>query len=138
MANRLIRVFLVYAEEDYKFRDLLLSLAKTAHLAVEFSDMPTKQPWVERWKGSCRTRIYESDGAIILLSKRTKQGAGVKWEVECALNSGIPLLGVFGEKTESSAVPEELRDERIIEWNWAEIQAFIESLQKPVRHSAGQ
>ncbi len=134
----MIRIFLVYAEEDYKFRDLLLSQAKSAKAAVEFADMPTKQPWVERWKGTCRTRVFECDGAIVLVSRKTKQGTGVKWELECALNAGIPLLGVYGEKCDYSSLPEELRDERLIEWNWAEIAAFIDSIHKSAKRSAGR
>ena len=81
MATRTIRVFLAYAEEDYKFRDLVVGQAKSSHLPVEFADMPAKQPWVPRWKAACRTRAFECDKAIVLISRKTKQGAGVKWEV---------------------------------------------------------
>ncbi len=136
MAGRTVRVFLVYAEEDYKFRDMLINQARTARLAVEFADMPTKQPWVERWKGAVRTRTFECDGSIVLVSKRLKQGSGVKWELECVFNAGFPLLGVCTEKCERSAVPDELADAPVIEWNWTEIAAFIESLQKPAKSAA--
>ncbi len=135
MAGRLVRVFLVYAEEDYKFRDLVINQARSSHLPVEFADMPTKQPWVERWKGACRTRTFECDGSIILVSKRLKQGSGVKWELECVANAGFPLLGVYVEKCERSAVPDELQDSSVIEWSWPEIAGFIDSLQKPARRA---
>jgi hypothetical protein len=136
MAGKMVRVFLVYAEEDYKFRDLLINQARNSRQAVEFADMPTKQPWVERWKGACRTRTFECDGSIIFVSKRLKQGAGVKWELECVSNAGFPLLGVFVEKCEGNAVPEELHDSPVIEWNWPEIASFIASLEKPARSAA--
>ena len=138
MATNLIRAFLIYAEEDYKFRDLLLSQAKASALAVEFAEMPTKQPWVERWKGVCRTRVFECDGAIVLVSKRTKQGTGVKWELECVVNSGIPVLGVYVEKCERSAVQDEIDDTQVIEWNWKDIATFIQSLQKPMHHKGAK
>ena len=54
MATSTIRVFLAYAEEDYKFRDLVVGQAKSSHLPVEFADMPAKQPWVPRWRAACR------------------------------------------------------------------------------------
>ena len=130
MATQFIRTFLIYAEEDYKFRDQLIGQAKTAKLPVEFSDMPTKQPWVERWKATVRTRAYECDGAIILISKKTKQGAGVKWELECVNNAGIPLLGVYADQVERSSLPEGLEDSRLIQWNWPEIAGFINSLKQ--------
>ena len=74
--------------------------------------------------------------SIILVSKRLKQGAGVKWELECVSNAGFPLLGVFVEKCDRSAVPEQLEDSSVIEWNWGEIAGFIASLEKPARHVA--
>jgi hypothetical protein len=91
------RVYLIYAEEDYKFRDQLMTQARSAKLPVEFSDMPTKQPWVERWKMTVRTRAFQSDGAVVLISKKTKQANGLKWELECVANAQIPILGVFSE-----------------------------------------
>ena len=127
MATRIIRVFLAYAEEDYKFRDLVVGQAKTANLSVEFADMPAKQPWVPRWKAACRTRAFECDKAIVLISRKTKQGAGVKWEMECISETQIPVLGVYTETCDKSAVPDELHDSRVIAWNWPEIAGFIQS-----------
>jgi hypothetical protein len=128
MATQTIRIFLAYAEEDYKFRDLVVNQAKSAKLNVEFADMPAKQPWVPRWKAACRSRTFECDAAIVLVSKKTRQGAGVKWEMECIRDTQIPVLGILMEKIDSSAVPDELHDARMIEWNWPDVAAFI---QKP-------
>jgi hypothetical protein len=136
MASRSIRIFLVYAEEDYKFRDLMISQARNSRLGVEFADMPTKQPWVERWKGAVRTRTFECDGSIIFVSRKLKQGPGIKWELECVSNAGFPLLGVYTEKCDRSAIPDELDDSPVIDWNWPEIAGFIESLGKPARTAA--
>ena len=133
MASPLIRTYLIYAEEDYKFRDLLMNQAKSSRLPVEFSDMPTKQPWVERWKATCRTRAFQCDGAIVLLSRKTKQASGLKWELECINNAQLPTLAVLAEKVEKAAIPEELDEARVVEWNWPEITAFISTL----KHAAG-
>jgi len=122
------RAFLIYAEEDYKFRDLVVNQAKTSHINVEFADMPTKQPWVPRWKTACRTRAFECDGAIVFISKKTKQGVGVKWELECVADTQVPVLGVYVEKGDKSLVPEEIGDSKLIEWNWSEIASFLQSL----------
>jgi hypothetical protein len=133
MATPLIRTYLIYAEEDYKFRDLLMSQAKSSRLPVEFSDMPTKQPWVERWKATCRARAFQCDGAIVLVSKKTKQASGVKWELECIGNAQLPTLAVLAEKVEKGSIPEELDDAKVVEWNWPEITTFISTL----KHAAG-
>jgi hypothetical protein len=134
MATRRIRTFLVYAEEDYKFRDLLVNQAQKAKLAVEFTDMPNKQPWVPKWKTTCRTRAFECDGAIVFISAKTKQGEGVKFELECVGETQIPVLGVYVNAGERPAVPEELRDSRLIEWNWPEIASFLQSLSTNSAH----
>jgi hypothetical protein len=128
MATRRIRIFLVYAEEDYRFRDKLVKQAEGAKLPVEFTDMPNKQPWVPRWKTACRTRAFECDGAIVFVSGKTKQGTGVKFELECVTETQIPILGIYVEPCDKSAVPEELRDSRVIEWNWPEIASFLQAL----------
>ena len=136
MAARTIRTFLVYAEEDYRFRDMLVNQAKSARLAVEFTDMPNKQPWVPKWKTTCRNRAFECDGAIVFISAKTKQGAGVQFELECVGETQIPVLGVYVDKSEKSAVPEELRDARVIAWNWPEIAGFLQSLTAPASGAA--
>ena len=123
-----IQTFLVYAEEDYRFRDQLIAQAKSSKLAVEFVQMPTKQPWVERWRGLCRTRAVECDGAIVLITRKTTQATGVKWELECVANAGIPILGVFADQCDKDSVPEEVRECQLINWNWPEIASFIQSL----------
>ena len=88
--------------------------------------MPAKQPWVPRWKAACRTRAFECDAGIVLISKKTKQGAGVKWEMECIRDSGMPMLGVFMEKCDKSAIPDELHEARTIDWNWPDVASFIQ------------
>jgi hypothetical protein len=124
---QMTRIFLTYADEDYKFRDMVVNQAKTAKLAVEFADMPAKQPWVPRWKAAARSRAFECDAAIVLVSRRTKQGEGVKWEIQCITEAQIPVLCVFTEKCERSAVPDSLYGVRTIEWNWPEIQGFLQA-----------
>jgi hypothetical protein len=128
MATRTIRTFLVYAEEDYRYKDMLVNQARSAKLPVEFTDMPNKQPWVPRWKTTCRSRVFESDGAIVFISPKTKQGEGVKFELECVGETQIPVLGVYVDKAEKTATPEELRDSRLIDWNWPQIASFLQSL----------
>jgi hypothetical protein len=128
MAARTVRTFLVYAEEDYRYKDLLVNQARSAKLPVEFTDMPNKQPWVPRWKTTCRSRVFESDGAIVFISAKTKQGAGVQFELECVDELRIPVLGDYVGKCEKSAAPEGLLDSRLIEWNWPEIAGFLQSL----------
>lgn len=123
------KVFVIYCPEDYAAFDRLAEQARTAKLAVEFDRTQVKQPWVPEWKSQCWNRIYRSDGAIVLLSKNSSQGS-ISWELECARKFDIPMLGVHLDKAKTAAVPDELLDWSVIDWNWPEIARFIKTLGK--------
>ena len=125
----MIKVFVIHAPEDHQFFDKIKDQAHAAKLAVEFDRMQVKQPWVPGWKGQCRTRIYNCGGAIVMLSKSTNAG-GIGWELECAQAFDLPMLGVHTDKSKGGSVPEELRDSKVVEWNWPDIARFIQSLNK--------
>jgi len=121
------RVFVICAPKDEAYFSRLADQAKAAKVAVEFDHMQVKQPWVPHWKAQCRTRIYPCEAAIVLISKNTSDGS-LGWELECAKTFDIPMLGVHVDPRERGAVPKELHDHTVIEWNWADIARFIQSL----------
>ena len=45
----------------------------------------------------------------------------MKWELECACEGQLPILGMFVNQRYNGPVPEEIRDSPLIEWNWPEI-----------------
>ena len=98
--------------------------------------MQAKQPWVPLWKSQCRTRMFNSDGAIVLISKKTQQGAGLSWELQCAREAQTPIIGVQVDKYEKGTTPEPLGAAPIIEWNWPEIASFIQSVQRRSKSSS--
>lgn len=130
------RIFVIYAEEDHLCFDRVSEQARAARLQVEFDRMQVKQPWVPMWKAQCRTRVFACDGAIAFISKRTQQGIGIAWELECAREGQIPILGVHVDKHNKGPIPAELRDSQIIEWNWPDIARFIQSPAGSMRTSA--
>ena len=127
MGTRTTRIYVAHAEEDYRFYDVLIDQARSAKLAVEFVNMPTKQPWVPRWKGACRERVFQCDGAIVLITKRTHDATGVSTELEFVLDAQIPMLGVRLDQYQGS-VPEQVRGAPLIQWNWAGVASFLQSL----------
>ena len=130
-----IRIFVIYAAEDHALFDRLAEQARAAKLPVAFERMQAKQPWVPLWKSQCRTRMVNSDGAIVLISKRTHQGSGVPFELQCAKEVQTPIIGVHVDKHERGKVPEDLGDARVIDWNWPEISSFILSLKRASKSS---
>jgi len=122
------RVFISFAAEDSSARDFLVGQAKNKETPFEFVDMSVKEPWDEKWKTQCRTKIKGCDGVIALLSKKTYNAEGARWEMNCANEEKKPLLGVHIHKDDKGAIPPELAGKKVIEWTWDGIAAFINSL----------
>ena len=121
------RIFVSFAIEDEYARDFLRGQARNASSPFEFIDMLVKQPWDSAWKELCRTRIRGCDGVVALLSKNSLTAAGERWEIRCAIEEGIPLIGIYVQKEDTSS-PLEMDGHRKIYWSWDGIAAFINGL----------
>jgi nucleoside 2-deoxyribosyltransferase len=89
--------------------------------------MSAKEPWDEKWKTNCRTRIRSCDGVIALISKNTANASGQIWELECAYEEKKPVM-LMWINDERPAVPALLKAKRINAWSWANIKAFLDRL----------
>lgn len=123
------RVFVSFAIEDVEYRDYLVEQARKGKSPFDFIDMSVKQKWNENeWKKRCRTKIKRSDGVIALLSKHTHKAGGARWEMKCAIEENVKIIGMHIKKNDKGAIPPELKGEKIIEWNWKNIETFINQL----------
>lgn len=123
------RIFISFAFEDQQYRDYLVNQAKNERSPFDFVDMSVKQPWDEdEWKIKCRERIRKCDGVIVLLGKKTVNSSGVKWEIKCAKQEGLPVIGMHIKKDYRGGVPLELKESKIITWTWANLKRTIKSL----------
>lgn len=121
-------MFISFAMEDEQIRDLMVGQARNPNTPFEFTDMSVKEPWSNAWKTQCRERIRGCDGMIALVTKNTMQAAGARWEIGCAREERVPVLGVHVYKDSKGAIPPELHGYRVIEWSWDGITAFINGL----------
>lgn len=112
------RIFISFAIEDAYARDFLVGQARNNRSPFEFVDMSVKQAFDDSWKSRCRTRIRGCDGVIALVSRNTARATGARWEMWCARDERIPILGVHVSKDDKAAVPRELQGCRVIEWSW--------------------
>jgi len=113
------KIFISFAIEDSKYRDFLVKQARNEKSPFSFIDMSVKKPWNENeWKTRCRAKIKKCDGMIVLLSKRTWHSSGSRWEIECAKEEGIPIIGMHIKKKNKGAIPPELKGSKVIEWSW--------------------
>jgi len=92
------KVFISFAIEDKFARDHLVHQSDDHRAPFTFYDMSVNNPWDSSWKTRCRERIKQCDGVVALLSKRTRLADGAKWEMQCAADEGIPIIGVHIHK----------------------------------------
>ena len=121
-------IFISFAIEDKFARDHLVHQAEQARVPFSFADMSARQAWDNSWKTRCREIIKQCDGVVALLSPRTRLADGAKWEMQCAIEEGIPIMGVHIHKDNKGQIPSELDGEKVIEWTWDGIKRFIDSL----------
>lgn len=126
MANK--RVFISFAIEDERARDFLVGQAKNENSPFDFTDMSVKEPWSDSWKTRCRTRIKGCDGVVALISKKTMNADGARWEMKCANEENVPMLGVHIYKDDKGEIPPELKGHKMIEWTWRGISSWIDQL----------
>lgn len=123
------RVFISFAIEDRRYRDFLVTQARNDRSPFEFIDMSIKTPYPQReWQVRCRSKMRRCHGAIVLLSKNTYHSVGARWEIKCAREEGLPIVGMHIRKDDRGAIPPELKGKRIIGWTWDNVERFIERL----------
>lgn len=123
------RIFISFAVEDKTYRDLLVGQARNENSPFEFVDMSVKEPWSDKWKTRCRTKIKGCDGTIALVSKNTRSATGQLWEVNCSKEESVPVRGIYVSTVDRPAsLPKEFQGVRVMNWTWSNIKNFIESL----------
>lgn len=123
------RMFISFAIEDTQYRDYLVEQARRDRSPFDFIDMSVKKEWKQNeWKQKCRTKIKRCHGVIALLSKNTHKAGGARWEMQCAREEGVKIIGMHIKKNDQGAIPSELKGKRIITWSWSNIEKFINTL----------
>ncbi len=123
------RVFISFAIEDEEYRDYLVEQARKKHSPFEFIDMSVKKEWKQNeWKFRCRNKIKKCDGVIALLSKNTHKAGGARWEMKCAKEERVEIIGMHIFKNNKGTIPIELKGKRVIEWNWNNLEKFVNNL----------
>jgi hypothetical protein len=120
-------VFIAFAIEDETQRDFLWGQSLNTASPFEFIDMSVKEPYDKDWKDRVRTRIRRSDGVIALISSSSATSSGQKWEIKCAQDEDVPILGVWAYRNDRSR-PGSMTGERIIPWSWDGIADYIDDL----------
>jgi hypothetical protein len=123
------RIFICFPIEDEWARGSLLGQAQSEKSPFDFIDMSPGDPWEEDWEIKCRKLIKQCDGLIAFVSKATENASGQRWEIKCAKEEKIPVLGVYTTKDDRPpSLPSELKGVRVVDWSWENIKEFLEGL----------
>lgn len=123
------RVFISFAIEDAEYRDYLVEQAKNKRSPFYFVDMSVKKKWKQsEWRDKCRTKIRRCHGVIALLSNNTFHAGGARWEMKCARQEGVKIIGMHIKKNDRNTIPPELQGKKIITWSWDNLEKFINQL----------
>jgi hypothetical protein len=121
------KVFVAFAIEDKRYRDFLRGQSLNTRTPFAYTDFSVKQPFSRAWKAQVRQRIAGCDGVIALLSGNVRNADGARWEINCAVEEGIPMRGVF-IFDDDRYVPPEMKGKRTLRWTWENIANFINKL----------
>jgi hypothetical protein len=123
MADKKV-VFVAFAIEDVKQRDLLKGQSLHPRAPFEFIDMSVKEAYDSGWKEKVRTRIKRSDGVIVLVSKNSKASTGQKWEIACAKEEKKKIRGIYAYSSDRTEI------DGVTTYTWSDdnINNFIDSL----------
>ena len=127
--DRTKRVFIAFAIEDKFARDNLVCQANRQNSApFDFTEMPVRQPWNEKWKANCRAHLQGCDGVIAFISRNTAKADDTLWEIKCAREEGIPIKGFWVHADDPCRKPAELGNSGIAYWTVENIVDFLHSL----------
>ncbi|ACU34161.1 TIR domain-containing protein [Actinosynnema mirum] len=119
-------VFIAFAMEDERDRDLFVGQRLNSRTPYEYTDMSVKEPYETQWKERVLARVRRSHGVIALISPSTVQAEGQLWEIECAVEEGKPLLGIFIK--EQRIKPAVMGSAPCVAWTWKAVEDFIDGL----------
>jgi hypothetical protein len=117
-------VFVAFAIEDERIRDLIKGQSLHTDTPFEYIDMSVKEAYDEDWKKRVLARIRRSDGVLAIVSKNSLTSSGQKWEIQCAKDEKKKLKGIWAYKDDRT----DLVGVNTMVWTWDNIAAFINSL----------
>jgi hypothetical protein len=122
VANKI--VFVAFAIEDVKIRDLIKGQSLHTKTPFEYTDMSVKEAYDEEWKKRVRTRILRSDGVLAIVSKNSLTSSGQKWELLCAKEEKKKIRGIWAYTQDRT----NLDGVNTMVWTWENIGNWIDTL----------
>jgi nucleoside 2-deoxyribosyltransferase len=123
------RVFISFAVEDKWAKEYLVGQAKNSKSPFEFINMSINEPFDEKWRTQCRSRIKGCDGVIAFVSRNTAAATGAIWEVKTAREEHVPVVAVYTTtENRPTNLPAAYSGVKKIDWTWPDIKSFLDGL----------
>lgn len=123
MANKKT-IFVAFAIEDERIRDMIKGQSLNTDTPFEYIDMSVKEAYESDWKSKVKTRILRSHGVLAIVTKNSLSSTGQKWEIACARELGVSIRGIWAYKEDHTQLP----GVYTMQWTWANIGNWISSL----------
>lgn len=117
-------VFIAFAIEDERQRNLLKGQSLNTNSPFEYIDMSVKEAYDTEWKKRVRTRIRRSDGVIALVSRNSLKSTGQKWEITCSKEENKKVIGIWAYSDDFT----NMEGIMTVVWKWDSIKNFIDNL----------
>jgi len=117
-------VFVAFAIEDARIRDMIKGQSLNTSSAFEYVDMSVKEAYDAEWKKRVRTRILRSDGVLAIVSNSSLSSSGQKWEIQCAKEERKPIRGIWAYKDDRTNIV----GLNTMVWTWENITSWIDCL----------
>ncbi len=117
-------IFIAFAIEDVSIRDMIKGQSLNTKSPFEYVDMSVKEAYAEEWKKKVRTRIFRSDGVLVVVSKNSPSSSGQKWEIQSAKEEKKNIRGIWAYKEDRT----NLVGVNTMVWTWNNITNWIDSL----------
>jgi len=117
-------VFIAFAMEDEKIRNMIKGQSLNTDSPFEYVDMSVKEAYDSEWKKKVRTRILRSDGVLVIVSKNSRTSSGQKWEIACAKEEKRKTRGIWAYKDDRTNI----EGVNTMVWTWPNIANWIDSL----------
>lgn len=122
-----VRMFLACAPQDLKFAELITARARADQLPIAFDTLGEGRTDEIGWQLECSRRIRGARVIVVLVSPHTRGSARVKWQVQCARELGLAVLGItvgFGDEAESEGEAL-VSGGPVVGWKWKTIAATL-------------
>jgi hypothetical protein len=119
-------VFVAFAKGDEASRDLLKRQSLNTKSPFGYVDIDAEEPYDDAWRTRARSWIRHSDGVVALISKNTPKSDSELWEINCAREELLLLMGIWIGDYRTK--PVEMGSARCTAWAPDSIADFIDGL----------